>query len=240
MMAVKQPQATCCPVNLNTMPRRKVGSGSKSPQKLTQTTLSDLLSSTSPAKSVTGSRTIRTIATRPRPQFRTPSGSEDDTSNSVGAIRFEKHVIDASDNEQPRLSPMKKRRTRQASPDSLELELLPVPTTAHAGSDNELDTQVYWKGKKKGPQNVLIDSDDSGRQNKPRLVRGVRPPSPEDEDDILDDEDREQFLYILFIISVRLEVLEHRMRKRNRKTAFQKNLERLRSMHPYTRSVNSH
>jgi hypothetical protein len=84
---------------------------------------------------------------------------------------------------------MKKRRTRQASLDSLEP--LPVAAQAHAGSDNELDSEVHWKGKRKGPQNVMMDSDDSGRQNKRRLVRGVRPPSPEDEDDIFDDEDRE-------------------------------------------------
>ena len=177
------------------MPRRKVSLGSNppvSPKKLTQTTLVNIFGSSpcsaSPVKSVLESPSPkRTLARSRRPPFRATLGEsdDDDSSNDVGAIRFEEDVVDASsDDEQPHLSPMKKRRTRVASFDNLE----PFHAT-NAGSDDELDSKVHWKGK--GKQGVVIDSDDSGRVNKRRLVRGERPPSPEDEDDILEDLDED-------------------------------------------------
>ncbi|KAF8559604.1 hypothetical protein OG21DRAFT_1549377 [Imleria badia] len=126
-----------------------------------------------------------------------------DTDSDVGAIHFEPEVVDISDEDH---SP---RRPKQ-SKSLVGAHAIPRRTA----SDESLEETLQVPRNRKGKNKVVLDSEDD-RPRKRKLIKGIRPPTPdEDDDDILEEENQ---------------VLESRLRSRGKMTAFQKNLEKLKS-----------
>ncbi|KAI0831396.1 hypothetical protein BC628DRAFT_1353507 [Trametes gibbosa] len=148
-----------------------------------------------------------------------PSGvikdDEGSQSSDAGAIRFEPQVLEISSSEgeqeaAPRPSHAnkgKKRARRAHSEDSAS----PVMSEAEA-------EDVYVrKGKRVAKEKVVIfDSDEEEEQPRRRkLIKGERPYSPvRDENDLMEELDEER-------------ILESRLRTRDKRSTFQKNLEKL-------------
>ncbi|KAF9815309.1 hypothetical protein IEO21_04672 [Rhodonia placenta] len=204
------------------MPRKL--SPTKSRQ-LKQDTLDGFLSSSpgrmSPSSPVRESRTFSRGIRRKRALSPNPRATNVSSDNSdVGDIRFEPDVVESDDKEEasPRRPRTKKRKTRLAGSGSSEEQ----KTTA-LDSDNEevVGIPVTWKSRKekgKGKRIITIDDSEEEEVEQPRrrkLVRGIRPPTPEeDEADLLDEVDEHR-------------IIEPRLRTRNKKSAFQRNLEKL-------------
>ncbi|KAI6022694.1 hypothetical protein EDC04DRAFT_2727848 [Pisolithus marmoratus] len=122
------------------------------------------------------------------------SSGESDDDNDVGAIRFEAEAAETSGED---ASPRRPKRKRiHLATDSLGELNVGVP--------------VRWKGK--GKRKVVEDSDSEGQSSRPRLVKGARPPTPDEEEEEVDES----------------HVLQSRLRARGRKTKYQKTLEKLR------------
>ncbi|KAI0721002.1 hypothetical protein C8T65DRAFT_631903 [Cerioporus squamosus] len=149
-----------------------------------------------------------------------PAGDDDDSQSSdPGAIHFEREVVQVSSSEdeegrapRPSQTNRRKRLRRAHSDDSASPQ--PAP-------DEEQEVYVR-KGKrpaKKTSAVLVLDSDeaeDAQPVKKRKLVKGERPPTPEnDEADLLDEVDEER-------------IIESRFRTRDKRSAFQKNLEKLR------------
>lgn len=60
-----------------------------------------------------------------------------------------------------------------------------------ATSDESLEEINVVPRHRKGKNNVVLDSEDDTRPRKRKLIKGVRPPTPEEEEDILEAENRE-------------------------------------------------
>ncbi|KAH9951251.1 hypothetical protein B0H21DRAFT_271900 [Amylocystis lapponica] len=148
-----------------------------------------------------------------------PADEEGSQSSDAGAIQFERNskVIDLTDEDEqpsPRPSPAKRRNTRRTRADSDEdADVIEISSPT---PDREVLGAVSSKGSKgKGKAKAVVDDSDEEevQPRRRRLVRGVRPPSPEeDEADILEEVDEHR-------------IIEPRMRQRNKKSAFQRNLE---------------
>ncbi|KAI0647140.1 hypothetical protein C8Q79DRAFT_957904 [Trametes meyenii] len=137
-------------------------------------------------------------------------------SSDAGAIRFEPQVIEVSTSEsekevapRPSLAAKSRKRKRRAHSDD---------SASPIALDVEEDEVFIRKGKKAGKkaQVSVLDSDDEGEQPQRRkLVKGERPSSPVgNADDLLDEVDEER-------------IIEPRLRTRDKRSAFQKNLEKL-------------
>ncbi|KAL0071396.1 hypothetical protein AAF712_001253 [Marasmius tenuissimus] len=189
---------------------------------LKQTSIFDHLTS-SPAKSDSPSRT-RSKGQSPSPSksqyHRRVSDESEDDSSDIGAIKFEPIRPSSEDDEdeiQEQASAPKRRK------------IIVIDTDDSDGDTDILGSKVIkgkGKQKEKEKKNRIIrkraDSDSESEDvvlNKPKgrrkLVKGERPSSPprqeESSDDDLDTND----------------ILEDRFRARGQKTAYQKNLERL-------------
>lgn len=124
-----------------------------------------------------------------------------DSDSDVGGIHFESKVIDLSDegdNEESPRRPVKgKRRTCLAVAESCEKD---HNSTMDADESQDIVVPVHWTSKRRGKRGLVDDSDaeEELQPRKRKLVKGVRPPSPADEDDILDeiDEDREPIFQV--------------------------------------------
>ncbi|CAL1704452.1 unnamed protein product [Somion occarium] len=139
-------------------------------------------------------------------------------SSDVGAISFEPAVYSLSDSDDdvkksPRRPIVRKRRVKASRSNS------PSPIIIESDSEEEnVGVPVTWKGKAKAvPKRKLavLDSDVEEEAPKRRkLVRGVRPPSPEESDDLIEELDQDK-------------VIEPRFRARGKKSTYLKNLEKL-------------
>ncbi|TFK89145.1 hypothetical protein K466DRAFT_661791 [Polyporus arcularius HHB13444] len=148
-----------------------------------------------------------------------PAGDDDDSQSSdPGAIHFEREAAKLSSSEDeegraPRPSQTNRRkRIRRAHSDG---SASPEP------APDEEEQEVYVrKGKrpaKKTSAVLVLDSDEEEAHpvKKRKLVKGERPPTPQgDEGDLLDEVDEER-------------IIESRLRTRDKRSAFQKNLEKL-------------
>jgi hypothetical protein len=230
------------------------------PKKLKQTTLFPLLESptrSSPRQPASTSK-AQTAVTAPKQKRKRADNSHpgglsdsvrDESDSDLEAIHFEPKVNEVDEDELPVRSPTKKRKTRivesdddddDEDDDNARHALLAVDST-----HEEEGGSVHWRRRHKRKSRQVNDSD-AEEQLQPRrrkLVKGIRPPSlstgGESEhisDDV--DEDREVFVHIC-IYSVRLifsphqGILENRLRTRGKKTAFQKNLEKLKRQFPH-------
>jgi hypothetical protein len=179
--------------------RKKANLETSSPTKLTQTTLHDTFGfpQLSPTKSAPSTKSQRPL--RPSRARLVSSDREEDTNSDVGAIHFEKETVElSSDDDIPRLSPMKKRRIRVDSFDDAETSVAPIVERAGSGNEDAANSEVCWKNKGKGKQRRIVDSDGDGQSIKRRLVKGVRPPTPE-EDDLSDIDENRKDHFTLFI-----------------------------------------
>ncbi|KAK7693412.1 hypothetical protein QCA50_002980 [Cerrena zonata] len=143
-----------------------------------------------------------------------------ENSDDVGGIRFEAEVNSLSDSDDdvktsPRRLPIKKRRVKASESSSSS-------SSEHSGSDEEkIGIPVGWKGKGKGKavekRKLAVHDSESEEEPQPKkrkLVRGVRPPTPDESEDLMDEVDQER-------------VIESRFRKRDKKSTFLQNLEKL-------------
>ncbi|KAH9842621.1 uncharacterized protein C8Q71DRAFT_853161 [Rhodofomes roseus] len=148
-----------------------------------------------------------------------PNGELDEDSSQssdVGAIRFEA-AHTSTEEDDPKSSPrrpVKKRRLRKQRADSDEDDETRKSSEEETGVPPTRKRSNKAAGKRKEVV-VLDDEDEEVQPRKRKLVRGQRPPSPEeDEEDLLNEVDENR-------------IIETRLRSRDKKSAFQKNLERL-------------
>ncbi|KAH0830589.1 hypothetical protein J3R83DRAFT_2044 [Lanmaoa asiatica] len=132
------------------------------------------------------------------------SDKAQDTDSDVGAIHFEPEVIDISDEDHSPRRPKKRKSLVGA-------HAIPIRTVSDESLEETIRVPQYRRGKNK----VVLDSEDDTRPRKRKLIKGIRPPTPEEDDDILEAGNQ---------------VLESRLRSRGKMTAFQKNLERLKML----------
>ena len=144
--------------------------------------------------------------------------------SDVGAIKFEPEVIDVSDDDDSPRRPTrsnKRRRDLLNETDAVE---------SNGSLEDGVGTPIQWKGSRKRKGRIIADSDDESHTRKRKFVKGARPPSPEESamDEV--DENRKLDL-ILFLAMLHLlpDIIESRFRARDKKTTFQRNLEKLKS-----------
>ncbi|CDO71213.1 hypothetical protein BN946_scf184863.g8 [Trametes cinnabarina] len=212
------------------MPRKTTAS-SATPRKSTQKKLDSFFSS-SPARSTASAqqsspirparRTKRRRIKEGRPNdersagpSKPADGDDGSQSSDAGAIRFEPQVVEVTSSEEepdvaprPSLTSKGKKRARRAHS---EESLSPEP------SGGEAEAVVYVRrGKRAAAKASILDSDPEDDGPRPRkLIKGKRPSEPnEDVADLLQEIDEER-------------IIEPRLRTRDKRSAFQKNLEKL-------------
>lgn len=111
-----------------------------------------------------------------------------DSSSDPGKIHFEPEVVSVSDSEEevkssprrPAASQAKKRR-RVANSDDEGVVVVSTDT-----EDENIGVPVRWKGKAKEvkgkPTVVHSDSEEEEQPRRRKLVKGIRPPTPEEDD----------------------------------------------------------
>ncbi|KAG8217534.1 hypothetical protein J3R82DRAFT_5683 [Butyriboletus roseoflavus] len=196
--------------------RRRTYSSSR---KFKQQTLLDFLGSSPPSSpsnsfpkypSPGPSKRKRTRITSSSSSSHCDSDKAQDTDSDVGAIRFEPEVVEISDEDHSPRRP-KKRKSLVGT------HAIPIRTISDESLEETIEVPRYQKGKNK----VVLDSEDDIRPHKRKLVKGIRPLTPEEDDDILEAGNQ---------------VLESRLRSRGKMTAFQKNLEKLKMLKGKKRS----
>ncbi|KAA1471139.1 hypothetical protein DENSPDRAFT_837066 [Dentipellis sp. KUC8613] len=147
------------------------------------------------------------------------------SSSDVDTIRFEprKLIVISSDEEDESSSP-RRPAVKRVKPTQRQLSGDSRSASSAAASDNDEQTHVEKPSpaitKGKGVARVLHEQDSSDEDELPvrrKLVKGKRPPTPDDEDE---DED------VLGEVNEDA-IIDTRLRSRNKKSAFQKNLDRL-------------
>lgn len=103
-----------------------------------------------------------------------------DVDSDVGAIHFEAEVVEISDEDHSPRRPKRRKGLAGA-------HAIPVRTT----SDESLEETIVVPRYRKGKNKVVLDSEDDTRPHKRKLIKGIRPPTPEEDDDILETENRE-------------------------------------------------
>ncbi|KAL0946865.1 hypothetical protein HGRIS_013031 [Hohenbuehelia grisea] len=218
--------------------RQTTGKQPSKPRKLKQTTLFEALSSSPPRAS--GSRRDSSdvefqptilLASSPssRPSQRkrrhiSLTVSSDDEDSDVNAIRLAprpKDVIAVSDSdhaseaeESPKRSTAKKRKHVVGSDN--ETKPFALCSNLHE-SDHDSDELPVRRVSRKGKARQVADSDDDSepKPKRRRLIKGTKRDTPPlEEGDLADEVDEDK-------------ILDSRMRKRGKLTAFQKNLEKL-------------
>ncbi|KDQ60795.1 hypothetical protein JAAARDRAFT_67229 [Jaapia argillacea MUCL 33604] len=140
-------------------------------------------------------------------------GSEGNTSSDVGAIKFETEIVEVSSDSEaksPRRPGAKKRKLRHAKA-TADSESAP---DLERDSENELYINNSHSKGKKGKGKMVYSDLEEEQPRRRKLVKGVRPPSPQD-DDLMDEVDEDK-------------IINERLRTRNKKSTFMKNLDKLR------------
>ncbi|KAJ8489704.1 hypothetical protein ONZ51_g2761 [Trametes cubensis] len=187
------------------------------PKKLAQKKLDSFFpSSPAPSTSAHQSSPARPTRTRNRRRKKDASSSEEanprslpaqvaggeDSSQSsdAGAIRFEPDVVEVTSSDEDDIAP-------------LMTQCPPPPVLP----DEEIDDVVYVRrGKRATKRSAVFESDeDEDRPRKRKLIKGERPSTPDgDKADLLDEVDEGR-------------IIEARLRTRDKRSAFQRNLEKL-------------
>ncbi|KAJ3829026.1 hypothetical protein EV361DRAFT_877176 [Lentinula raphanica] len=146
-----------------------------------------------------------------------PEGDEEDTEEQLPSpVRRGKKslVVDSDEDESEDNAPAQRRRTRSAK--TKERSKTKKGDDSKKNQSNQ--SKAKTKAKSKQPTIILTDSDvqDSSPPRRRKLVKGARPPakSHSDNSEESDEVDPDS-------------IIENRFRSRNKKTEFQKNLERL-------------
>ncbi|KAG2368606.1 hypothetical protein BDR07DRAFT_1325025 [Suillus spraguei] len=191
-----------------------------------QKTLGDFLFSSSPTPP-TSPPTPGPVKKRQAKQKHRIIALDSDTSDNfaqdsdVGAIKFEPEVIDVSDEDDSPRRPS----TRRLKKSLIVTDSLPDVAASDDSLEDRIGIPIRWKGDNKGKRKrkrtAIADSDDESQPRKRKLVKGARPPSPEGS--IIDEVDEN-------------DIIESRLRARDKKTTFQKRLEKLKSLKGKKRS----
>lgn len=173
-----------------------------------------------------------------------PSDDGGSTSSDVGGIAFEPQVVEiSSDEEDAEVSPKQptatQRKTRKRRAESAERT--PVIVSSDSGEER-IGVPITWKGKAKakaqdpkGKRKRAVldsDSDEDPQPRKSKLVKGARPPTPEtDDEDLLQEVEEERESpskpNLDLAHSNPTGILESRLRTRDKKSQYQKSLEKL-------------
>ncbi|KAJ3559106.1 hypothetical protein NM688_g538 [Phlebia brevispora] len=147
--------------------------------------------------------------------------TEDDNNSSSdpGGIRFESDAAPSpeSDEDEAKNSPRKsslsqKKKQRRMADSEEEQEVIEIESS----DDQEVGVPITWKGKskdgKRSRARVQSDSDEEPQPRRRKLIKGVRPPTPEE--DLIDEVDESK-------------IIDSRLRSRDKKSSYLKNLEKL-------------
>lgn len=153
-----------------------------SPQKFKQQTLFGFLSSSPPSSPSTLLPNNHRPGSSKRKRTRKISSSSSshsdkalDTDSDVGAIHFEPKLVDISDEDHSPRRPKGRKSLAGA-------HAIPTRTMSDESLEETIEEPRYRKGKNK----VVLDSEDDTRPRKRKLIKGRRPPTPEEDDDILE------------------------------------------------------
>ncbi|KAG2134421.1 uncharacterized protein EDB93DRAFT_1092717 [Suillus bovinus] len=186
-----------------------------------QKTLGDFLSSSSPPPVSPPAPLKKRQVKRKHKVVALDSYTSDDLEqdSDVGAIKFEAEVIDVSDEDDSPRRPSTGRLKRSL----VITDSLPDVAASDDSLDDHTGIPIVWKGSKKGKRKrkAIADSDEESQPRKRKLVKGTRPPSPEGS--VIDEVDEN-------------DIIESRLRARDKKTIFQKRLEKLKSLKGKKRS----
>ncbi|KAI6099879.1 hypothetical protein EDD16DRAFT_1657460 [Pisolithus croceorrhizus] len=156
------------------MPRRDVVQG-----RLKQKTLAGFVHSSPPSSPRTEQRLLpnrkrRAPTTSESEESSQSSSDENEDDSDVEAIRFEPEAAEISDED---ASPRRPKRKRVH---------LTIDNLGERSDDDEVNVgiPVRWKGKSK--RKVVVDSDSEPQPHRSRLIKGARPPTPDDEEDEVD------------------------------------------------------
>ncbi|KAF9053731.1 hypothetical protein BDZ89DRAFT_1056302 [Hymenopellis radicata] len=192
----------------------------KKPQKhLKQTTLLESLSSPSrpsPSKPPKKKKDPEAPAASRKRRKRSPQPIADESDSDVGAIKFVDQTVDSdAENKASQPSPKKRRKIAVLGSDEEESDAGPVFKRLKK-KEEEPAAASSSKGKARAkPQDLDSDEEDvAPRKTKSRLHKGSRK-KPAVQDDSDSDELEQEH------------VIEARFRSRDKKTAFQRNLEKL-------------
>ncbi|KAG2034904.1 hypothetical protein BDR03DRAFT_963948 [Suillus americanus] len=192
---------------------------SPSPKKMKQKTLGDFLFPSSPAP-ISPPAPVKKRQAKHKVIALDSDTSDDLAQDSdVGAIKFEPEVIDVSDEDDSPRRPS----TRRLKKSLVVTDSLPDVAASDDSLDDRIGIPMRWKGGNKGKRKrtAIADSDDESQPRKRKLVKGARPASPEGS--VIDEVDEN-------------DILESRLRTRDKKTTFQKHLEKLKSLKGKKRS----
>ncbi|KZT09438.1 uncharacterized protein LAESUDRAFT_694923 [Laetiporus sulphureus 93-53] len=213
------------------MPRKSVKSGSST--RMNQRTLDAFIGSSSPPRPSESlqiepssrfhgkkkSRVRRSKPIQAEQSHERLTDEEGSQSSDVGDIHFEPQAPDvAGDNEDesPRRPKTQRLRRRMRSVTSDDENNV----ASQATSEDEAESPVTWRGnvrKGKRKQTLILGDSDEEEQplRKRKLVKGVRPASPEENEvDLLDEVDEDK-------------IVESRLRTRGKRSEYQKSLEKL-------------
>ncbi|KAF9075269.1 hypothetical protein BDP27DRAFT_1415624 [Rhodocollybia butyracea] len=180
----------------------------------------------SPRRAGPNSSPPKPAAKRKR-QHHSEADSQSDDSDDVGAIKLEPKKRDDDDDDLPIIATKRRRRTLVVGSDAEDSdeEIITVKKTKQKGQEDKgkgkgkdkAPSQTRKKGKeplkqKKNSKSVP-DEEDSPQPRRRKLIKGTRP-APRSDTEASDEVEPER-------------IIESRLRSRDRKTEFQKNLERL-------------
>lgn len=186
---------------------------SSSPPAPHSTSLDGGASATPSHRSYPTMKNSRAGSLKGRARVRTPVDDDASGSSDVDAIHFELTSSHSEDDdvevESPRRPVPQNRKMRPTRADS-DHEL----ATSESSQEDISGVPVAWKGRNAGKKRkVVVEDSDEEELPRRKLIKGVRPPSPE-EDDLLEEIDEDK-------------IIEPRLRSRDKKSAFQRNLEKL-------------
>ncbi|KAJ8589579.1 hypothetical protein M405DRAFT_767528 [Rhizopogon salebrosus TDB-379] len=195
---------------------------STSPKKMKQKTLTGFLAPSSPPSSLPPTPVKKRQARR-KYQITTFDSDESESveqDSDVDAIKFEPEVIEVSEEDdsprRPTRSTTKRKRLYAETDD------LPDAAESDRSLEDGIGIPTRWKGSRKGKRRAIADSDDESQTRRQKFVKGARPPSPEES--VIDEVDENH-------------IIESRFRARDKKTTFQKNLEKLKNLKGKKRSI---
>lgn len=194
---------------------------SQSPKKMKQKALTDFLCPSSPPPISPPAPVKKRQVKRKHKVIALDSDTGDDLEqdSDVGAIKFEPEVIDVNDEDDSPRRPSTRRLKRSL----VITDSLPDVVASDDSLEDRIGIPVIWKGSKKGKRKrkAIVDSDGESQPRRRKLVKGARPPSPEGS--VIDEVDEN-------------DIIESRLRARDKKTTFQKRLEKLKSLKGKKRS----
>lgn len=191
---------------------------SSSPKKMKQAHLHDFLYPSSPPPISPPAPVKKRLVKRKHKVIALDSDASEDLEqdSDVGAIKFEPEIIsvDASDEDDD--SPRRPSSTRRFKKSLVVTDNQPDMASSDDSMEDRIGIPTVWRGSKKGKRKrkAIADSDDDSQPRRRKLVKGARPPSPEG--DVIDEVDENY-------------IIESRLRTRDKKTTYQKHLEKLKS-----------